>query len=419
MLFFFISYDMIFLKKTLKGEKMKNSEDLKKWIEDKVETLEAGETEILFSGLYPFLILYKSIKFIEIELLKDFSFHTEFNFDGIIEAVCEANEEIRFQYRNKFQCYKRNEALVIDYLKPFKNLKEIGNEIEFFVPRYENLFNQFSFCSEGKKIAKIVKDDEFVLNFFKFSCGEKEISKIFNKKNWNYFKCCYDRKNNESEFYFNNIEKIIETYQEIKKIEILKPLKEEMKKAFLKEKEKNADYSFTELLIDEILEQSKKVNVNEILKIYTEANLNSYTLPIEPKSNVPEIETVKIEGKHLELICFQSSREDLLFQEPKVRFKEIFSIIRKIVESKIIDDNSYMEIILDFFQNNPTNFLTNLSPLIKVNDETDRSIVFSGKDISINFYFYEEKEVLKIEKYLKKHNFNVKLSEKDFGWPTK
>ncbi len=41
---FFISYDMIFLKKTLKGEKMKNSEDLKKWIEDKVETLEAGET---------------------------------------------------------------------------------------------------------------------------------------------------------------------------------------------------------------------------------------------------------------------------------------------------------------------------------------------------------------------------------------
>ena len=192
-----------------------------------------------------------------------------------------------------------------------------------------------------------------------------------------------------------------------------------MEKAFSKEKEKSAGYSFTELLIDEILEQSKKVNVNEILKIYTEANLNSYTLPIEPKSNVPEIETVKIEGKHLELICFQSSREDLLFQEPKVRFKEIFSIIRKIVESKIIDDNSYMEIILDFFQNNPTNFLTNLSPLIKVNDETDRSIVFSGKDVSINFYFYEEKEVLKIEKYLKKHNFNVKLSEKDFGWPTK
>lgn len=242
MLFFFISYDIIFLKKTLKGEKMKNSEDLKKWIEDKVETLEAGETEILFSGLYPFLILYKSIKFIEIELLKDFSFHTEFNFDGIIEAVCEANEEIRFQYRNKFQCYKRNEALVIDYLKPFKNLKEIGNEIEFFVSRYENLFDQFSFFSEGKKIAKIVKDDEFVLNFFKFSCGEKEVSKIFNKKNWNYFKCCYDRKNNESEFYFNNIEKMIEIYQEIKKIEILKPLKEEMEKAFSKEKSKSCKF---------------------------------------------------------------------------------------------------------------------------------------------------------------------------------
>lgn len=415
-----MSYDMIFLKKTLKGEKMKNSEDLKKWIKDKVETLEAGETEILFSGLYPFLILYKSIKFIEIELLKDFSFYTDFNFDGIIEAICEANEEIRFQYRNKFQCYKRNGELVIDYLKPFKNLKEIGNEIEFFVSKYERLFDKFLFHSENTKIAEIVKEDnEFILNFFKISFGKKEVSKIFNQKNWNYFKCCYDRKNNESEFYFNNIEKIIETYQEIKKIEILKPLKEEMKKAFLKEKEKNADYSFTELLIDEILEQSKKVNVNEILKIYTEANLNSYTLPIEPKSNVPEIETVKIEGKHLELICFQSSREDLLFQEPKVRFKEIFSIIRKIVESKIIDDNSYMEIILDFFQNNPTNFLTNLSPLIKVNDESDRSIVFSGKDISINFYFYEEKEVLKIEKYLKKHNFNVKLSEKDFGWPTK
>jgi hypothetical protein len=402
---------MIFLKKTLKGEKMKKSEDLKKWIKDKVETLEAGETEILFSGLYPFLILYKSIKFIEIELLKDFSFYTDFNFDGIIEAICEANEEIRFQYRNKFQCYKRNGELVIDYLKPFKNLKEIGNEIEFFVSRYENSFNQFSFCSEGKKIAKIVKDDEFVLNFFKFSCGEKEVSKIFNKKNWNYFKCCYDRKNNESEFYFNNIEKMIEVYQEIKKIEILKPLKEEIKKAFSKEKEKNAGYSFTELLIDEILEQSKKVNVNEILKIYTEANLNSY-------SNVPEIETVKIEGKHLELICFQSSREDLLFQEPKVRFKEIFSIIRKIVESKIIDDNSYVEIILDFSKNNPSNFLTNFLPSINKN-YTVRSIVFSGKKVSIDFYFYEEKEVLEIENYLKKHNFNVKLSEKDFGWSTK
>lgn len=413
-----MSYDMIFLKKTLKGEKMKNSEDLKKWIEDKVETLEAGETEILFSGLYPFLILYKSIKFIEIELLKDFSFYTDFNFDGIIEAICEANEEIRFQYRNKFQCYKRNGELVIDYLKPFENLKEIGNEIDFFVSRYENSFNQFSFCSEGKKIAKIVKDDEFVLNFFKFSCGEKEVSKIFNKKNWNYFKCCYDRKNNESEFYFNNIEKMIEIYQEIKKIEILKPLKEEMEKAFSKEKEKSAGYSFTELLIDEILEQSKKVNVNEILKIYTEANLNSYTLPIEPKSNVPEIETVKIEGKHLELICFQSSREDLLFQEPEVSFKEIFGILNEIVESKIIDDNSYVEIILDFSKNNPSNFLTNFLPSINKN-YTVRSIVFSGKKVSIDFYFYEEKEVLEIENYLKKHNFNVKLSEKDFGWSTK
>lgn len=397
---------------------MKNSEDLKKWIEDKVETLEAGETEILFSGLYPFLILYKSIKFIEIELLKDFSFYTDFNFDGIIEAICEANEEIRFQYRNKFQCYKRNGELVIDYLKPFKNLKEIGNEIEFFVSRYENSFNQFSFCSEGKKIAKIVKGDEFVLNFFKFSCGEKEVSKIFNKKNWNYFKCCYDRKNNESEFYFNNIEKMIEVYQEIKKIEILKPLKEEMEKVFLKEKEKIVDYSFNRFLIDEALEQSKKVNVNEILKIYKEVNKKSYMLPIELKSNVPEIETVKIEGKHLELICFQSSREDLLFQEPKVSFKEIFGILNEIVESKIIDDNSYVEIILDFSKNNPSNFLTNFLPSINKN-YTVRSIVFSGKKVSIDFYFYEEKEVLEIENYLKKHNFNVKLSEKDFGWSTK
>ena len=101
---------------------MGNSEDLKKRIEDKVKTLEAGETEVLFSGKYPFLILYKSIKFIEIELLKDFSFYTDFNFDGIIEVIYEANEEIRFQHRNKFQCYKRNEALVIDYLKPFENV---------------------------------------------------------------------------------------------------------------------------------------------------------------------------------------------------------------------------------------------------------------------------------------------------------
>lgn len=175
---------------------MKNSEDLKKWIEDKVETLEVGETEILFSGLYPFLILYKSIKFIEIELLKDFDiFCKEFNFDEIIEAICEANEEIRFQYRNKFQCYKRNEALVIDYLKPFENLKEIGNQIEFFISKYEKLFNKFLFHNERIKIAEIVKeDDEFSLKFFKVSFGKKEVSKIFNKKNWNYFKCCYDRK---------------------------------------------------------------------------------------------------------------------------------------------------------------------------------------------------------------------------------
>lgn len=106
----------------------------------------------------------------------------------------------------------------------------------------------------------------------------------------------------------------------------------------------------------------------------------------------------------------------MLFQEPKVRFKEIFSIIRKIVESKAIDNDSYIKIKLDFPKNNPSNFLSNLSPLIKVNDKTDRSIIFSGKEVSINFYFYEEKEVLKIEKYLKKHNFNVKLSKKDFGW---
>lgn len=104
---------------------MESTEDLKKWIEEKVENLELGETKVLFLGKYPFLILYKSIKFIEIELLKDFSiFYTEFNFVGIIEAICEANEKVRFQYRNKFQCYKRNEALVIDYLKLFENLKE-------------------------------------------------------------------------------------------------------------------------------------------------------------------------------------------------------------------------------------------------------------------------------------------------------
>lgn len=399
---------------------MENSEDLKKWIEEKTKTLEAGETEILFSGKYPFLILYKSIKFIEIELLKDFSFYTDFNFDGIIEAICEANEEIRFQYRNKFQCYKRNEALVIDYLNPFENLKKIGNEIEFFVSKYERLFDKFLFYNEGKKIAEIVKEDnEFVLIFLKVSFGKKEVSKIFSQKNWNYFRCCFDRKNNESKFYFNNIEKMIEIHQEIKKIEILKSFKEKIEKTLLKEKEKFTEYSLAEFLIDEILGRDKEVNLTEILKIYKEANKNNYMLPIKLKSNIPEIETVKIKGKHLELICFQSSREDLLFQEPKVSFKEIFKILEEIIKSKVIDDNSYVEIRLDFSKNNPSNFLCNLSPFIKVNDKTDRSIIFSGKEVSINFYFYEEKEVLKIEKYLKENNFNVKLSEKDFGWETK
>ena len=379
---------------------MENSEDLKKWIERKVETLEAGETEILFSGKYPFLILYKSIKFIEIELLKDFSFYTDFNFDGIIEAICETNEEIRFQYRNKFQCYKRNEALVIDYLKPFENLKEIGNQIEFFVSKYERLFDKFLFHNERTKIAETVKEDnEFVLNFFKVSFGKKEFGKIFNKKNWNYFECCYDRKNNESKFYFNNIEKMIEIHQEIKKIEILKPIKDETEKVFLKEKEKVVDGSFDEFLIDEMLGKHKEFNSNKILKIYKQANENNYTLPIKLKSSIPEIEAAEIKEKYLELICFQSSREDLLFQEPKVRFKDIFSIIRKIVKSKAIDNDSYIEISLE--------------------SSNVRSIIFSGKDVSINFYFYEAKEVLKIEKYLKKHNFNVKLSEKDFGWETK
>lgn len=399
---------------------MESKEDLKKLIEEKVENLELGETEVLFLGKYPFLILYKSIKFIEIELLKDFSFYTDFNFDGIIEAICEANEEIRFQYRNKFQCYKRNEALVIDYLKPFENLKEIGNEIEFFVSRYGNLFEQFSFYTEETKIAEIVKkNNEFVLISFKVYFGGKEVSKIFNKKNWNYFECRFDRENDETNFNFNEIEKMIEVYHEIKKIKILEPLKKEIEKAFLKEKEKITNYSLIEFLINEILEQPKKVNVNEILKIYKEANTNSYTLPIELKSNVPEIETVKIKEKHLELICFQSSREDLLFQEPKVSFKEIFKILEEIIKSKVIDDNSYVEIGLDFSKNNSFNFLCNLSPFIKVNDKTDRSIIFSGKDVSVNFYFYEEKEVLKIEKYLKKHNFNVKLCKKDFGWDTR
>ena len=397
---------------------MENLEDLKKWIEDKVETLEAGETEILFSGKYPFLILYKSIKFIEIELLKDFNvFYTEFNFDGIIEAICEANEEVRFQYRNKFQCYKRNEALVIDYLKPFENLKEIGNQIEFFVSKYKKLFNKFLFYNERTKIAETVKEDnEFVLNFFKVSFGKKEFGKIFNKKNWNYFECCYGRKNNESKFYFNNIEKMIEIHQEIKKIEILKPIKDETEKVFLKEKEKVVDGSFDEFLIDEMLGKHKEFNSNKILKIYKQANENNYTLPIKLKSSIPEIEAAEIKEKYLEFVCFQSSREDLLFQEPKVSFKDIFSIIRKIVKSKAIDNDSCIEIKLDFYKDYYYNFLN----LIEKVDKTYavRSVVFSGKEVSINFYFYEEKEVLKIEKYLKEHNFNVKLCKKDFGWET-
>lgn len=396
---------------------MENPKDLKKRLEDKVENLEFGETEVLFLGKYPFLILYESIKFIEIELLKDFSFYKEFNFDGIIEAICEANEEIRFQYRNKFQCYKKNEALVIDYLNPFENLKEIGNEIESFVSRYKRLFDRFLFHNKGTKIAEIVKEDnEFVLIFFKVSFGKKEVSKIFSQKNWNYFRCCFDRKNNESEFYFNNIKKMIEIYQEIKKIEILKPFKEKIEKTLLKEKEKFTEYSFTEFLIDEILGQDKEVNLTEILKIYKEVNKNNYMLPIKLKSNIPEIETMKIKEKYLEFICFQSSREDLLFQEPKVRFEKIFGIMKEIVESKIIDNDSHIEIKLDFYKNYFYNFLT----LIETDDESYavRSIVFSGKEVSINFYFYEEKEVLKIEKYLKEHNFNVKLCKKDFGWET-
>ena len=392
---------------------MENPKDLKKRLEDKVENLEFGETEVLFLGKYPFLILYESIKFIEIELLKDFSFYKEFNFDGIIEAICEANEEIRFQYRNKFQCYKKNEALVIDYFNPFENLKEIGNEIESFVSRYKRLFDRFLFHNKGTKIAEIVKEDnEFVLIFFKVSFGKKEVSKIFSQKNWNYFRCCFDRKNNESEFYFNNIKKMIEIYQEIKKIEILKPFKEKIEKTLLKEKEKFTEYSFTEFLIDEILGQDKEVNLTEILKIYKEVNKNNYMLPIKLKSNIPEIETMKIKEKYLEFICFQSSREDLLFQEPKVRFEKIFGIMKEIVESKIIDNDSHIEIKLDFYKNYFYNFLT----LIETDDESYavRSIVFSGKEVSINFYFYEEKEVLKIEKYLKEHNFNVKLCKKRF-----
>lgn len=162
---------------------MENPKDLKKRIEDKVENLEFGETEVLFLGKYPFLILYESIKFIEIELLKDFSFYKEFNFDGIIESICEANEEVRFQCRNKFQCYKRNEALVIDYLNPFENLKEIGNEIEFFASRYERLFDRFLFHNKGTKIAEIVKEDnEFVLIFLKFLSAKKRFQKFSTKR---------------------------------------------------------------------------------------------------------------------------------------------------------------------------------------------------------------------------------------------
>ena len=379
---------------------MENPKDLKKRIEDKVENLEFGETEVLFLGKYPFLILYKSIKFIEIELLKDFGFYKDFNFDGIIEAICKANEEIRFQYRNKFQCYKRNGALVVDYLKPFKNLKEIGNEIEFFVSHYGSSFDKFLLCNEKVKIAEIVaENDEFILKILNVFFGKKKVSEIFEQKNWNYFGCYFDVEINESEFYFNNIEKMIEVYQEIKKIEILKPLKEKIEKVLLKEKEKVVDNSFNEFLIDELLGKHKGFNTNKILKIYKEANKSNYTLPIKLKSNIPEIEAAEIKEKYLEFVCFQSSREDLLFQEPKVSFKDIFSIIRKIVKSKAVDNDSHIEISLE--------------------SSNVRSIIFSGKDVSINFYFYEAKEVLKIEKYLKKHNFNVKLSEKDFGWETK
>ena len=379
---------------------MENPKDLKKRIEDKVENLEFGETEVLFLGKYPFLILYKSIKFIEIELLKDFGFYKDFNFDGIIEAICKANEEIRFQYRNKFQCYKRNGALVVDYLKPFKNLKEIGNEIEFFVSHYGSSFDKILLCNEKVKIAEIVaENDEFILKILNVFFGKKKVSEIFEQKNWNYFGCYFDVEINESEFYFNNIEKMIEVYQEIKKIEILKPLKEKIEKVLLKEKEKVVDNSFNEFLIDELLGKHKGFNTNKILKIYKEENKSNYTLPIKLKSNIPEIEAAEIKEKYLEFVCFQSSREDLLFQEPKVSFKDIFSIIRKIVKSKAVDNDSHIEISLE--------------------SSNVRSIIFSGKDVSINFYFYEAKEVLKIEKYLKKHNFNVKLSEKDFGWETK
>ena len=397
---------------------MESVENLKKRIEEKVENLELGETEVLFLGKYPFLILYKSIKFIEIELLKDFSFYTDFNFDGIIEAICEANEEIRFQYRNKFQCYKRNETLVIDYLKPFENLKEIGNEIEFFVSHYGSSFDKFLLCNEKVKIAEIVaENDEFILKILNVFFGKKKVSEIFEQKNWNYFGCYFDVEINESEFYFNNIEKMIEVHQEIKKIEILKPLKEEIEKVLLKEKEKVVDNSFNEFLIDELLGKHKDFNSNKILKIYKEANKSNYTLPIKLKSNIPEVETVEIKEKKMEFVCFQSSREDLLFQEPKVSFKDIFSTIRKIVKSKVVDNDSHIEIKLDFYKDYSYSFLT----LIERNNENYavRSIIFSGKDVSINFYFYEVKEVLKIEKYLKKHNFNVKLSEKDFGWETK
>lgn len=185
----------------------------------------------------------------------------------------------------------------------------------------------------------------------------------------------------------------------------------------LKEKEKVVDNSFNEFLIDELLGKHKDFNSNKILKIYKEANKSNYTLPIKLKSNIPEVETVEIKEKKLEFVCFQSSREDLLFQEPKVSFKDIFSTIRKIVKSKVVDNDSHIEIKLDFYKDYSYSFLT----LIERNNENYavRSIIFSGKDVSINFYFYEVKEVLKIEKYLKKHNFNVKLSEKDFGWETK
>ena len=107
--------------------------------------------------------------------------------------------------------------------------------------------------------------------------------------------------------------------------------------------------------------------------------------------------------------------------------KEIVEIISNIfsMENKsdltfyrnIFDSNIFSSIIsTNYDYTVEENFLN----LIEKVDKTYavRSVVFSGKEVSINFYFYEEKEVLKIEKYLKEHNFNVKLCKKDFGWET-